>query len=55
MGRTFWWFANQTEDGEHPDFSGDDSRCARDDGVVHGFRRIVQSETTVRKHLGRTL
>jgi hypothetical protein len=39
-------------DGEHPDSSGDDSRCARDDGVVCGFRRIVvQSETTVRKHI----
>ena len=42
-------------DGEHPDSSGDDSRYARDDGVVRGFRRIVQSETTVRKYMGRTL
>jgi hypothetical protein len=42
-------------DHEHPDSSGDDSRCARDDGMVRGFRRIVQSKTTVRKHMGRTL
>jgi hypothetical protein len=51
-------------DREHPDSSGDNSRCARDDGVVNqpfmrddgvvcGFRRI-QSETKVRKHMGRT-
>jgi len=52
--------------GEHPDSSGDDSRCARDDGrvvnqplarddgMVRGFKRI-QGETTVRKHMGRTL
>jgi hypothetical protein len=52
-------------DREHPDSSGNDSRCARDngvvnqpfardDGMVRGFRRIVQSETKVRKHMGRT-
>ena len=28
---------------------------ARDDAVVRGFRRIVQSETKIRKHMGRTL
>jgi hypothetical protein len=27
---------------------------ARDDAVVRGFRRIVQSETKIRKHMGRT-
>jgi hypothetical protein len=32
-------------DGEHPDSSGDDSRCAKDDGVTGGYRARLKSES----------
>jgi hypothetical protein len=61
MGRTLWWFANRTQvtiqgvRGMMDHGRVVNQPFTRDDSVVRGFRRIVQSETTVRKHMGRTL